>query len=239
MRDLFEDDEIELEDAVEVMPKNEASQKFALERGNVKECYPLKISETGEELLVTESDHSVCVYNEAEYKKKSKKKKFDVFPHPIVKAVFRPNGELIAVAQIESKYRNLKIGDFVIRTAIQKYGCWWLKCNGDKAYRIYRKYGLLPIYNGYNFNFGSPSEFKDKIEEYYPEGLKEHFENTLNGTFRISKIVIMCDKAHLSEFGLEWSPELEKFVNFMDANYKGYVLLDSKKSYYVFTKITE
>ena len=43
------------------MPKNKASQQFV--RGNIKECFPLKVLETGEELFVIEKDREIIVAN--------------------------------------------------------------------------------------------------------------------------------------------------------------------------------
>lgn len=228
MKDLFEDDEIELEDAVEIMPENEASQQVALNYGNIKECFPLKILESGEELIFMEYSDIIEVCKVKNTGKTDRKGRTDYRFHAIARARIEPNGELQTVFRIEADYRNLKIGDFLIKTAIQKYGCWWLWCNGDRAYKIYRKYGLLPIYNGLIRPHGEKIDFKG------------HYKALLNGEpdpetgleAEVFRAITMCDKAHLSEFGLEWSKELEEFVKYMDANYKGENYFgDSKKTY--------
>lgn len=233
MRDLFEDDDIELEDAVEVMPENKTSQQFAL--GSVKECYPLKVLETGEELIVVEySDFiAVCKVEKSEEPDWRGRTEHLI---PIVKAKISPNGELKEVDPIDHDYRNLKIGDFLIKTAIQKYGCWWLWCNGSRAYKIYRKYGLLPIYNG----LIRPNEEKTDFETHYKILLNGEIDPRIGDKAEVFDRITMCDKKHLSKFGLTYTKELEDFVKFMDANYKGYNFFgDSKKSYYVFTKVEE
>lgn len=234
MRDLFEDDDIELEDAVEVMPKNETSKQFAF--GSVKECYPLKVLETGEELMVVEYSDSIAICKVEKLEKPDWRGRTESISL-ITKAKIYPNGELKEVDPInDSKYRNLKIGDFLIKTAIQKYGCWWLWCDGDRAYKIYRKYGLLPIYSG----LVRPNGEKKDFEAHYKALLNGEIDPETGLEAEVWRACTMCDKAHLSEFGLKWSKELEDFVKFMDANYKGYnYFRDSKKSYYVFTKVEE
>ena len=175
----------------------------------------LKVLETGELLAIFHYDRALEAYSEKGFK--------------VGRIDFDPNGEIYTVYPIDRGYRNLKIGDFLIKTAIQDYGCYFLSCNGDRAYKIYRKYGLLPIYNG-TFS-------RIYINEI---GFKNNFEDTVSGELPVEMACTMCDRAHLSEFGLEYTKELEEFVKFMDANYKGYNYFnDSKKSYYVFTKVDE
>ena len=242
MRDLFEDDDIELEDddieledAVEVMPKNETSQQFA--SGGIRECYPLKVLETGEELMVIEGFNVIKIFTVLKLKKPDRNGNTEYLDRVIAEAKIGSNGELEAVYPIrESKYRNLKIGDFLIKTAIQKYGCWWLWCNGSRAYKIYRKYGLLPIYNG----LIRPNEEKIDFETHYKILLNGEIDPRIGDKAEVFDRITMCDKKHLSKFGLTYTKELEDFVKFMDANYKGYNFFgDSKKSYYVFTKVDE
>lgn len=221
MRNLFEDDDIELEDAVEVISENSipktafTEEKIHERLGKPQKKTFLKVIETGEILTIFHYSRGIVAYSEEGYK--------------VGQINFEPNGQLVAVFPINRGYRNLKIGDFLIKTAIQDYGCYFLRCNGDRAYKIYRKYGLLPIYNGV-FSF----IHIDEID------FKKNFEDTMDGKLPVVSACTMCDKAHLSEFGLEWSKELEEFIKFMDANYRGENYFgDSKKSYYVFTKITE
>lgn len=235
MRDLFEDDDIELEDAVEIMPENKTSQQFV--SGAIKECYPLKVLETGEELMVIEGTNFIKICTVWPLPEPDRWGKTERLGNVIARAEIVPNGELKTVYPIrDSKYRSLKIGDFLIKTAIQKYGCWWLWCNGSRAYKIYRKYGLLPIYNG----LVRPNGEKKDFEAHYKALLNGEPDPETELEARVSHAITMCDKAHLSEFGLKWSKELEEFVKYMDANYKGDNFFgDSKKSYYVFTKITE
>lgn len=211
MRDLFEDDDIELEDAVEVMSENSVpktaftAEKYEEVIGKSQKKTFLKVIETGEILTIFDYGDLLIMCNEK--------------GNRIGEISFEPNGELCTVCRINSNYRNLKIGDFLIKTAIQKYGCWWLNCNGDRAYKIYRKYGLLPIYNGVI----SPGK---KVS------FKKNFKDTISGKLSVDLACTMCDKAHLSKFGLEWSKELEDFVKFMDANYKGVNFFgDSVKTY--------
>lgn len=221
MRDLFEDDDIELEDAVEVMPENSIPKTAFTEEkineylGKPQKKTFLKVIETGEILTIFHYGKSLVAYNEKGYK--------------VGRIDFRPNGEIGVVHPIDRGYRNLKVGDFLIKTAIQDYGCYFVFCNGDRAYKIYRKYGLLPIYNGV-FSTLHINEID----------YKKNFEDTMSGKLPVSMACTMCDKAHLSKFGLTYTKELEEFVKFMDANYKGYnYFRDSKESYYVFTKVNE
>lgn len=221
MRNLFEDDDIELEDAVEVISENNipktafTEEKIQEQLGKPQKKTFLKVIETGEILTIFHYSRSLVVYNEKGCK--------------VGRIDFDPNEEIYAVYPIDRGYRNLKIGDFLIKTAIQDYGCYFLYCNGDRAYKIYRKYGLLPIYNGL-------MSFR-RINELY---FQKNFEDTMSGELPVSMDCTMCDRAHLSKFGLEYTKELEEFIKFMDANYKGYnYFRDSKKSYYVFTKVEE
>lgn len=221
MRNLFEDDEIELEDAVEVMSENSipktafTEEKIHERLGKPQKKTFLKVIETGEILTIFHYNRGIVAYSEEGCK--------------VGKVEFDPNGELYTVYPIDRGYRNLKVGDFLIKTAIQDYGCYFLFCNGDRAYKIYRKYGLLPIYNG-TFSRVHINEVD----------FKKNFEDTISGELPVSMACTMCDRDHLSKFGLEWSKELEEFVKVMDANYKGYNYFhDSKESYYVFTKVDE
>ena len=233
MRDLFEDDDIELEDAVEVMPENKTSQQFT--RGNIKECFPLKVLETGEELMVIGGMDFVEICKVKKLEEPDRRGRTE-YLSPVARAKIVPNGELKEVDPIDPDYRNLKIGDFLIKTAIQKYGCWWLWCNGSRAYKIYRKYGLLPIYNG----LIRPNEEKTDFETHYKILLNGEIDPRIGDKAEVFDRITMCDKKHLSKFGLTYTKELEDFVKFMDANYKGYNFFgDSKKSYYVFTKVNE
>ena len=217
------------------MPKNKASQQFV--SGAIKECYPLKVLETGEELMVIEGINFIKICTVWKLKKPDQRGNTEYLGNDVAEAKIGSNGELEAVYPIrESKYRNLKIGDFLIKTAIQKYGCWWLLCNGSRAYKIYRKYGLLPIYNG----LVRPNGEKKDFEAHYKALLNGEIDPETGREAKVWLACTMCDKAHLSEFGLEWSKELEEFIKFMDANYKGKNYFgDSKKSYYVFTKVDE
>lgn len=221
MRNLFEDDDIELEDAVEVISENNipktafAEEKINEYLGKPQKKTFLKVIETGEILTIFHYSRSLVAYSEKGF--------------TVGRVDFIPNEEIGAVHPINRAYRNLKIGDFLIKTAIQDYGCYFLYCNGDRAYKIYRKYGLLPIYNGL-------MSFR-RINELY---FQKNFEDTMSGELPVSMDCTMCDKKHLSKFGLTYTKELEEFVKFMDANYKGYnYFRDSKESYYVFTKVNE
>lgn len=205
-----------VEDTIEVVPTPEEKRDFG------GDYTTLEIKETGEKLVVLKHPTEGILVYPVKGSVKNTIASQKSIAHIAVK-----EGGYILNYYVAPDYRKYGLGKYLLEKALNEYHGWWLLCGGTTAYKLYRKYGFVPV-----ANYGIKVVPKDdKIIKACLNTIK----NAPARNEKVSEIVTMVLKDHLKEVGLTWNKDLEKFTEYVDANYHG--VYDSAK--YVFEKVGE
>lgn len=204
--DSINDDDI-LDSISYVEQSSQAPNRFS------GKYYQIKINETGELVDVYERDDEIALYLADKTKEvpKAQPSLEGYLKGAIGKITIR--GKELATLAVNNSYQSYKLGDFLVKKAVEDYGCEFVLCGGTRAYRLYRKYGFVPV---------PRNRGKKSIEE-----IKEHYLKTGN-LYKdyIDIIVPMYQKDKLSSIGKNYEEDIKWVEEWYDKNYKGYY--DSK-----------
>lgn len=173
------------------------------------ECTKIRIKETGEELLVFKKPDRVEINSQ----KGGSLRRAGI-------VVIWSDGTIVDF-KVEDPYRGYGLGKYLFEKAITDYKGWHLDCNGTTAYKIYRKFDFVPVPRAW------PATNKRAI--------LAKMKSILEGEGYLGPVIRMVKRDRLSEFGLEWNEDLDRFTKYVDTHYHG--AHDSGR--YVFEKVSE
>jgi len=159
--------------------------------------YQIKINETGELVDVYERDGEIALYL-ANKDKELPYSRFSSFLNGAIGKVGIDGKELERLA-VNSNYQGYKLGDFLVKKAVEDYGCEYVVCNGTRAYRLYRKYGFIPytIYskgkieeNGGPYSIITLYQHPKEYQQWYIDYCDKYYKGQIDSKPKKRKIIM-------------------------------------------------
>lgn len=209
--------EKELEDTVSEIPSSEYNMDIinSIKKKHNGKIYQIKVNEYNENITVVEEPGYIGLIADV-----------DGNLEMIGYLQYVENNDLRALRvgpySGDGKYKGVKLGEFLVKKAVEEHGCWWVDCGGTRAYRLYRKYGFVPVI----LEWTTPEKIKkNKINTY-----KKNIKEGKNITDKYWDVILMIQKNKLGDYGLDYEKDIKLITEYCDKNYKG--TYDSKLKKY-------